>query len=106
MKIGMIVVVTVVAMSAVTGCERASSPTTVNKHVAEARADAQRQDNKALADAAVTEAKGRHEIAIQRCNGLAGDQQKACKDQADAAYELAKANANAQKVATDNGNTP
>jgi hypothetical protein len=106
MKTGLIIVAAVVAMYALTGCERASSPSTVNKQVAQARADAQRKDDRALADAAVTEAQGRHDVAIQRCNGLSGDQQQACKDQADAALELAKANAKAQRVATDNGNTP
>ena len=124
MKTGLIVVAAVVAMYALTACEQASSPSSVDKNVAEAQANAAKEDNKAMrdeaktvasanvdvadshADALVTEAKGRHDIAIQRCDGLAGDQQKACKDQADAALELAKANAKAQKAEVKNGVSP
>jgi|ERR1700689_5296757 hypothetical protein len=124
MKTGLIVIAAVVAMYALTACEQASSPASVDKNVAEARASAAKEDNKALKDEAktvasadvdvanshedalVTEAKGRHDIAIQRCDGLAGDQQKACKDQADAALDLAKANAKAQKAAIKNGVSP
>lgn len=104
MKTGLIVIVAVVAAYALTACGEASSPSAVDKHVAEARQDAHKNDTKAIADAAVTEAEGRHEVAIQRCNGLGGDSQKACKEQADAALDLAKANVKAQKVASDNGN--
>jgi hypothetical protein len=122
-----------VAALALVGCQQASSPSTVERDVSNAKATAQKDDAKAsqqdaktvananadLSDAehqadvkksdsaidvAVTEAEGRHDIAIVRCNALAGDQQKACKDQADAALELAKANAKAQKVALKNGN--
>jgi hypothetical protein len=123
----------VIAALALVGCQQASSPSAVDRDVSNAKASAQKEDVKAsqdeaktvananadLADAehkadvkktdsafdlAVTEAEGRHDIAVARCNGLAGDQQKACKDQADAALELAKANAKAQKVAVKNGN--
>jgi hypothetical protein len=103
MKTGLIVIVAVLAAYALTACEQASSPSAVDKHVAEARMDAQKQDTKALAEAAVTQAEGRHDVAIQRCNALEGDQQKACKEQADAALDLAKANVRAQKLAADNG---
>jgi hypothetical protein len=106
MKTGLIVITAVIAVYALTACEQASSPSSVEKQVAQARLEAQKQDTKALAQAAVTEAQGRHDIAIQRCDALAGDQQKACKEQADAALELAKANVNAQKVAAENGNSP
>jgi hypothetical protein len=124
MKTGLIVIAAVVAMYALTACEQASSPSSVDKNVAEARANAAKEDNKALKDEAktvasanvdvanshedalVTEAQGRHDIAVQRCDGLGGDQQKACKDQADAALELAKANAKAQKAAIKSGNSP
>ena len=42
---------------------------------------------------AVTKAKGDNKIALAKCDGLAGDAQKACKDQADAALKAAKAQA-------------
>ncbi|HWW20574.1 MAG TPA: hypothetical protein VNZ06_07195 [Steroidobacteraceae bacterium] len=106
MKTGLIVIFAVVAAYVLTACEQASSPSTVDKRVAEARMDAQKQDSKALAEAAVTQAEGRHDVAIQRCNAFSGDQQKACKAQADAALDLSKANVKAQKVAADNGNSP
>ncbi len=121
------------AAMALAGCQQASSPSAVDRDVSNAKATAQKDDAKATqeeaktvttanadlsdaehkadikktdsaVDVAVTEAEGRHDVAIARCNGLAGDQQKACKDQADASLELAKANAKAQKVAVKNGN--
>ena len=36
-------------------------------------------------------AEGDHKIAIEKCEALANEQQKACKDEADATYEAAKA---------------
>ena len=121
------------AFAAVGGCQQASSPSAVERGVANAKDGAQKADqrvreeqakkvasaNAELGDAeqkaeakkaesmykvAVTEAQGRHDIAVERCNGLAGEQQKACKDQADAALDLAKANAKAQEEAIKNGN--
>jgi hypothetical protein len=121
------------AFCSVGGCQQASSPSSVDRAVANAKADAQKQDQKALEDqakkvasansdlgnaeqkadvqkadsaydVAVTEAEGRHEVALKRCDGLAGAQQKACKDQVDAALDLAKANAKAQMAAIKNGN--
>jgi hypothetical protein len=50
---------------------------------------------------AVTEAEGRHKIASEKCDALAGDAQKACKDQADAALALTKANAKAARASLD-----
>lgn len=105
MKTGLIIIVAVVAMYALTACNQASTPEAVDKNVATARADAQKQDTKALADAALTEAQGRHDVAIQRCDALAGDQQKACKEQADAALDMAKANAKDEKSAADKGSS-
>jgi Tfp pilus assembly major pilin PilA len=106
------------------GCNNAKSPDTVSKDVADAQAkrasevanarqNAAKDENKAEAkvddktsdlnntnakgayDVAMAQADGDHKVALQRCEGLAGDAQKACKDQADAKYDLAKANAKA-----------
>lgn len=41
---------------------------------------------------------GDHKIAIAKCEGLSGEVQKACVDQADAALNLAKANAEAARA--------
>jgi Tfp pilus assembly major pilin PilA len=110
------------------GCNNAKSPDTVAKDVADAQAkrasevanarqDAAKDENKAEAkvddktadlnntnakgayDVAMAQADGDHKVALQRCDGLAGDAQKACKDQADAKYDLAKANAKSMLAA-------
>ena len=114
----------VLAGAALGGCNNAKSPDTVSKDVADAQAkrasevanarqDAAKDETKAEAkvddktadlnntnakgayDVAMAQADGDHKVALQRCDGLAGDTQKACKDQADAKYDLAKANAKA-----------
>ncbi|HXP67559.1 MAG TPA: hypothetical protein VN815_18915 [Steroidobacteraceae bacterium] len=119
-----LVLAAVLAGAALGGCNNAKSPDTVAKDVADAQAkraaevanarqDAAKDENKAEAkvddktadlnntnakgayDVAMAQADGDHKVALQRCDGLAGDAQKACKDQADAKYDLAKANAKA-----------
>ena len=67
---------------------------------AEAKVDDKTADlNNATAkgayDVAMAQADGDHQVATQKCEALAGDAQKACKDQSDAKYDLAKANAKA-----------
>lgn len=116
------------AVMALTGCNNAKSPDTVSKdvasaqnkrasEVANARQDAAKAEDKAEAkvddktndldnanakgayDVAIAQADGDHTVALQKCEGLSGDPQKACKDQADAKYDLAKANAKAMLAA-------
>ena len=95
-------------------CNRAESPAEVQHDVAEARqdaaadvADAARMPTKTSTirpprllksgrDVTVAVAEGDHKVAIEKCEALSGDAQKACKDQADAAYQTAKANAEAR----------
>ncbi|HKT73608.1 MAG TPA: hypothetical protein VJQ47_12000 [Steroidobacteraceae bacterium] len=118
------------ALAALAGCHQAAAPATVQNEVDKARADAQETDAKATQDqvktdneadsdvskaeekahqkkaeraydTAVTAAEGKHEIALARCDGLSGDDRKACKDQADADLALTKANAKAQKATYD-----
>jgi hypothetical protein len=50
-------------------------------------------------DVAIAQADGDHKVATEKCQAMAGDAQKACKDQADADYDLAKANAKAALAA-------
>ena len=117
-----------VAMTIMAGCNNAKSPDSVSKdvaaaqqkrasEVADARKDAAKDENKAAAkvddksndlnnanakgsyDVAMAQADGDHKVALQKCDGLSGDSQKACKDQADAKYDLAKANAKAMLAA-------
>jgi len=48
---------------------------------------------------ALAKADGDHQVATQKCDTLQGHDQQVCKDQADADYEAAKANAKAAKIA-------
>jgi hypothetical protein len=120
--------VAVLAVAAVSGCNNAKSPDAVANDVAAAQAkraakvadakqDAAKDENKAEAkvddktndlnnvnaksayDVAMAQADGDHKVALQKCEAISGDAQKACKDQADAKYDLAKANAKAMQAA-------
>jgi Tfp pilus assembly major pilin PilA len=120
--------IALLAMAAASGCNNAKSPDAVANDVASAQAkraaevadakqDAAKDVNKAEAkvddktvdlnnvnakgayDVAMAQADGDHKVALQKCDGLSGDGQKACKDQADAKYDLSKANAKAMLAA-------
>jgi hypothetical protein len=99
-----------VALGSLAACNNAKSPDAAARDIAAANnsaahevADAQRDAQKDMsADAysvAVAQADGDHKIALQKCETLQGHDQQVCKDQADADYEAAKANAKAAKVA-------
>jgi len=118
---------TVTALLALSGCNKAQSPTEVqhdvdkaansaaekNAQANEKQADAASSASKDLgdatrtadekiadasADAAATRAEGTHKIALAKCESMSGDGQKACKDVADAALDMAKAKAKASKA--------
>jgi len=83
-------------------CNKAEDPAKTQADVAEAQSEASQDVSQAQSDAsqdamqnqentAETKAEGDHKVATERCEALPGDQQKACKDQADADYEAAKA---------------
>jgi hypothetical protein len=120
--------VALLAIAAASGCNNAKSPDAVAKDVAEAQAkrasevanaqhDAAKDSDKAEGkvddktvdlnnvnakgayDVAMAQADGDHQVALQKCDALSGDSQKACKDQADAKYDLSKANAKAMLAA-------
>jgi hypothetical protein len=109
------------------GCNNAKSPDTVQKDVAVAEqkasnevarneTDASKDIGKAadkvddkLADLnntvandaytiAVAKADGDRKVTLAKCEALGGDAQKGCRDQADADYAAAKANAKAAQV--------
>jgi hypothetical protein len=117
------------AMICAAGCNNAKSPDTVAKDVATAEQKASnevaRSENSAEKDIAkdadkvadkmtdlnnaagkdayniaVAKADGDHSIALAQCNAQSGDAQKMCKQQADADYDAAKANAKAAEAAT------
>jgi len=106
------------------GCNNAKSPDAVAKDVAVAEQKADKEvaksedaaakdlgsaagkvddnlvafNNTAAKDAynlAVAQADGDRKVALANCGALAGDAQKTCKDQAEADYNAAKANAKA-----------
>ena len=102
----------IIALGALGGCNRAKSPETVakdtqaaeqkaNERVADEQADAQHEVAKQGEDVAEAKAKGDHDTALAKCEALAGDKQAACKKQADADYETAKAQAHQQRVNSD-----
>jgi hypothetical protein len=96
-------ILTAAALAASLGaCNKAEDPAEVKADVAEAQSDASANVAEAQADAnqnamesqeetAEAKAEGEHKVAIEKCEALPGDQQKACKDQADATYDAAKA---------------
>ena len=99
----------VATLMVLSACNDAKSPDTAAKDIAAADqaarkevADARQTQQKDMAgdtyDVAVARADGYHKVAIQKCDTLEGHDQKVCKDQADADYEAAKANAKAAKV--------
>ena len=111
MKKAFVTWVGIATMAVLAVCNNAKSPDAAAKDIAAADqsaaakvADAQRDAQKDMsADAynvAVAQADGDHKVAIQKCETLQGHDQQACKDQADADYDAAKANAKAAKVSS------
>jgi hypothetical protein len=116
--------VAIVMTLCVAACNNAKSPETVSKDVAKAEQKASTEvaksedsavkdlngaagkvddklvtfNNAAAKDAynlAVANADGNRKIALANCESSSGDAQKQCKDQAEADYKAAKANAKA-----------
>jgi hypothetical protein len=116
----------VVAMLALAGCNKAESPDKVASDVAKATESAEKKDARAeeraektdaavtndlskdvdkandkevraAADDAVIQAEGENKIALAKCEALAGDAQKACRDQANAELDMVKQRAKALK---------
>jgi hypothetical protein len=110
-----------------TGCNRAKSPDAVAKDVAAAEqkastelADSRRDASKDMAKQAdqvgdrlaqlddsaakdgyriaLARADGDRKVALAKCDALSGDAHKNCRDQADADYDAAQANAKAAEI--------
>jgi len=108
------VLLTATSFATLAACNKAEAPADTAADVADARADAAENVADERRDAAdeigsaatditsanqdVEEARiaGDHKIAVEKCEALAGEAQKACKDSADVAMESAKANLQAQ----------
>jgi hypothetical protein len=98
-----------IAVLALAGCNKAEEPAKVSRDVAEASQEGQQKIDQARQDAAqvqnkldeksvenagdvtLVKADAEHKIAVQKCEALGGEMQKACKATADAALETAKA---------------
>jgi hypothetical protein len=104
-----LVILSLATLMTASACNNAKSPDaaandiaaaaqSANKEVANARTDQQKDMSSDAYNVAVARADGDHKIAIQKCDTLEGHDQKVCKDQADADYDAAKANAKASKV--------
>lgn len=116
--------------AAFVGCDNAKSPMTVAKDVNAAEQSAAENTKKSEDEAAEkvaaasrdlrneqreaahvessqdekvsrTNAEGNRKVALAKCEAYSGEQQKACKDQADAAYDIAIAAAKQERAATD-----
>ena len=74
-----------------TQADVAEAQTEASQDVAEAQSDATQDSMQSQENTAMATAEGDHKVAMERCEALPGDQQKACKDQADADFEAAKA---------------
>jgi len=112
------------------GCNNAKSPSTVAKDVNSASQSAEEKTAKAEQqaaekvasadkdvrndqrneqhvaavqgeDVAQTRAKGERDIALAKCEALSGERQQACKDQANARYDMAVAHATQNRVSSD-----
>ena len=68
--------------------------------VREARSDAMKDNADANEDVADAKAKADYDIEKQKCDALPSEQQGACNDAAEAAYDAAKARAEQTKDAT------
>jgi paraquat-inducible protein B len=89
------------------GCNNAKPPEAVASDVAKAeqKADVKvddkiqelnNKDANGVYGVQMAAAEGDHKVALAQCNALAGTEQKDCKNQADANYNLVKAQAKAE----------
>ena len=114
------------ALLCLSACNKAKSPEDVQADVAKAQSNAVEENAKAdekvkqveaeaakdradalakvadksvgaVVDSAVTQAEGDTKIALAKCQALAGDAQKSCKDEANAHLDAVKAKAKAAK---------
>ena len=126
MRAGFLLSAAAAAMLVLSGCNKAESPDKVASDVAKATASAEKKDARAeeraektdaavtndlakdvdkanakevrsAADDAVIQAEGENKIALAKCEALAGDAQKACKDQANSQLDTVKQRAKALK---------
>jgi hypothetical protein len=104
-----LVVFTAVLLGA---CNQAKNPSDVAKDVNAASQDAAKdtakaeekaQHTEAVQDESVakTDAEGRRKLALAKCEAFSGDRQQACKDEANASYDMAIAKAKQERSTSD-----
>lgn len=122
--------ISALAAALLAGCNNAKSPSEVAKDVNSASQSAAERTDKAeekaaakvadeqkdvrneqrdaqhvaavqAQDVAKAEAEGARKVALAKCEALSGDRQQACKDQANAAYDLRVAQAKQDRANTD-----
>ncbi len=89
------------AAALLAACNQAKHPADVAKDVNAASQNATKNTANAEEKAAKTDAEGRRQVALAKCEGLSGDRQQACKDEANASYDMAVAKAKEERSATD-----
>jgi hypothetical protein len=110
MRATLLTLIGVASLGALVACDNAKSPEmaahdiaaadqSASHEVAEAQRDQQKDMSADAYNVALAQADGDHKVALQKCDTLQGHDQQVCKDQADANYESAKANAKATKTA-------
>jgi hypothetical protein len=126
MRAGFLLSAAAAAMLVLSGCNKAESPDKVANDVAKATESAEKKDARAeeraektdaavtndlskdvdkanakevrsAADDAIIQAEGENKIALAKCEALAGDAQKACRDQANSELDRVKQRARALK---------
>jgi len=125
-----VVLAVAIGATSLVACNNAKSPATVAKDVSAAEQSAAENNAKAQEKAAQkvstarndlraeqrqamhvasseeeklarANAEGDRKVALAKCEGFSGEQHKACKDQANAAYDVAVAGAKQDRAITD-----
>jgi hypothetical protein len=79
----------------------ATKVASAEKDVASEQRDAQHTEAVQDESVAKTDAEGRRKIALAKCEGFSGDRQQACKDEANASYDMAIAKAKQERSTSD-----
>jgi uncharacterized lipoprotein YehR (DUF1307 family) len=79
----------------------ADSTVGAQKNLSEAKIELGHENAEARRDVTIAEAEATHKISIEKCEAMDGDLRAACKKQADADMDSAKAYAKANEKATD-----
>jgi predicted small secreted protein len=79
----------------------AAKVASAEKDVSREQRDAQHTEAVQEENVAKTDAEGRRKLALAKCEAFSGDRQQACKDEANASYDMAIARAKQERSTTD-----